>query len=32
MAGQPYGMVYLGSDPRNYDNHMMGVTLAYTFK
>jgi MtrB/PioB family decaheme-associated outer membrane protein len=32
MAGGPYGMIYLGSDPRNYDNHMMGITLAYTFK
>ena len=27
----PYGDVYLGTDPRNYDAHMMAVTLAYRF-
>jgi MtrB/PioB family decaheme-associated outer membrane protein len=31
MAGTPFGDVYLGVDQKNYDNHMMGVTLAYRF-
>lgn len=32
QRGAPYGMVYLGSDPKDYDNHTMGVTLKYKFK
>ena len=32
QRGAPYGDVYLGTDAKDYDNHMMGLTFAYTFK